>query len=116
MGLYKKKPKMREYISRKIGKKPGRIWKDLAERIVKPRQNLAEVNIGKLNSLTKKGDTVIIPGKVLGNGTIDHAVIVGAISFSSVAKAKIKKIGGKCLTLIELAEKTPNGKGIKIIR
>ncbi len=115
MVLHKKKPKMREYISRKIGKKPGKVWKDIAWRITRPRQRLAEVNIGKINAMTEKGDTIVVPGKVLGNGDIDHPVTVGAVWFSNTAKEKIEKAGGKCLSLEEIAEKNPEGKKVKII-
>ncbi len=41
----------------------------------------------------------IFEGKVLGEGDINHAVIVKAEAFSSQAKAKIEKAGGKAVLL-----------------
>ena len=60
------------------------------------------VNISKINALTKKGDTVAVPGKVLGNGSINHPVIVAAQAFSTSAKQKIEAAGGKALAIKEL--------------
>ena len=64
----------------------------------------AEVNIGKIDKLTKEGDTVAVPGKVLGNGSLTHSVNVAANSFSKSAAEKIKGAGGKALALKELKE------------
>ncbi len=115
MALYKKKSMWREMIASKLRKKPGNVWKDVAWRITRPRQNLAEVNLGKLDKITKEGETIVVPGKVLAVGEITHPITVGALSFSHKAKERIEKAGGKCLELVELAEQNPEGKGIRII-
>jgi len=92
------------------------LWRDIAKRLEKPRRNYAAVNLSKINRHTKNNDVVIIPGKVLAAGDINHSVIVGALSFSSQATAKILAAGGKCLELNKLVQEHPEGTGIKILR
>jgi len=58
---------------------------------------------------------VVVPGKVLGAGEINHPVIVAAFSFSEKAKEKIKAAKGKCLSFIDLIKKNPKGSNVKII-
>ena len=60
-----------------------------------------EVNIWKINKYTKKGEVVIVPGKVLGDGTLDHPVKVAAKAFSESAKKKILEAGGKIISFEE---------------
>ncbi len=103
-------------LKRKSFEHRAKIWKDIAERLETPRKNRAEVNVGKIARYTKPNDMVIVPGKVLGGGEINHPVIVAALSFSKKAKYKIEKAGGKCLKILELVELNPKGSNVKIMR
>ncbi|WP_406657879.1 50S ribosomal protein L18e [Methanolobus sp. ZRKC2] len=92
------------------------IWRDVATRLEKPRQNYAEVNLSKINRYANENETVLIPGKVLGSGVIGKAATVVALSFSSTAKEKITDLGGKCLTIEQVLEENPKGSGIRILQ
>lgn len=101
---------------RKIAKENNvKIWKDIAERLEKPSRQRVAVNISRISRYTVDGDIVVIPGKVLGAGTINHKVTVAAIGFSKSAYDKIVKAGGKCIHILDLALKNPKGSNIKII-
>ncbi len=91
------------------------IWRDISERLLGPRRQRAEVNVSKINRYTKDGDTVLVPGKVLGAGSINHKVYVAALSFSENARRKIEAAGGKCLTIEELMQMNPRGSNIIIM-
>ncbi len=91
------------------------IWKDIAKRLEKPSKSWAEVNIRRLAKYAKKGDTVIVPGKLLGSGNLDVPVTVAAYSFSESAKIKIRNSGGKSISISELVKINPKGKNIRII-
>ncbi len=91
------------------------IWKDIANRLSKPNKSWAEVNIRSLAQHTKKNDVIVVPGKLLGVGNLDFPVTVAALSFSGSAKDKIKRAGGKSLSINELVDKHPSGKGVRII-
>ncbi|RLI80022.1 50S ribosomal protein L18e [Archaeoglobales archaeon] len=96
-------------------KNEAKVWKDLAERIAKPRRLYAEVNVSKIERYAKDNETIIVPGKVLGNGKINKKVTVAALSFSESAKRKIEDAGGKCLTIMQLLEENPKGSGVRIM-
>jgi large subunit ribosomal protein L18e len=91
------------------------IWRDIAERLSKPRRNSITVNVSRLNRYTHKSETVIVPGKVLGTGQIGHSLTVGAFAFSAKAQEKIEAAKGKCYSLADLAKKDPKGSKVKII-
>jgi large subunit ribosomal protein L18e len=92
------------------------IWRDVAKRLEKPRRNYAAVNLSKINRHTESNDTVLVAGKVLASGEIEHSVTVAALSFSNNAMSKIQSAGGKCLAIEKLVEQHPKGSGIKILR
>lgn len=91
------------------------IWKAVAERLNVRRRDMVEVNLMKINKLTKENDQIVVPGKVLGFGFLEHPVIIAAYAFSKSAKDKIEKVNGKCLTYEELINLNPKGTNVKII-
>jgi large subunit ribosomal protein L18e len=92
------------------------IWHDVAEYLSKTRSQRVSVNLSKINRNTKNADTVIVPGKLLGSGSIDHAVTVASFGVSEKAKAKLAAAKAKYVSISELLEKNPKGANIKIIR
>ncbi|MEM0241007.1 MAG: 50S ribosomal protein L18e [Candidatus Nezhaarchaeales archaeon] len=93
----------------------ARIWKDLIDRINKPRRRRIVVNVSRINRYTQVNDVIVVPGKVLGAGVIDHPVTVAALWFSKTAKEKIEKSGGRALTIDQLIMERPTGSGVKIV-
>lgn len=92
-----------------------RIWIDLAERLEGPRRTRARINLSQLNRYTGGGDMIVVPGKVLAAGNLDHGISVAAFKFSGAARRKIAAAGGKALTIQELLEQNPSGKGVKLM-
>jgi large subunit ribosomal protein L18e len=89
-------------------KKP--IWRAIAKELNRPRRVRFEVNLSRINSYANEKETVVVPGVVLGAGSIEKAVSVAALRFSGAAKERIEKAGGKCLSLNDLTEKDLKGK------
>ena len=89
------------------------LWIALAKKLSKPTRRQCEVNVAKLNRCTSEGDVVVVPGKVLGSGDLDHAVTVAAYKFSMSARDKINA-SGSTMSLEELMEKYPSGSNVKI--
>jgi len=96
-------------------KQEAPIWGDVAKRLQRPSRSWAEVNLSRIARVAPKGATIIVPGKVLGSGSLGHAVTVAAFAFSGSARAKIEAAGGKPLTILELLEKVPKGTGVAIV-
>lgn len=96
-------------------KNSAAIWKDVAERLAKPRRLHAEVNVSKIEKYAKADEYVVVPGKVLGSGSITKPVKVAALSFSETAKRKITDAGGTCMRIDELLRENPKGSGVRIM-
>ena len=97
-------------------KEKSNFWKNISVLLNKPRANKAQVNLWKLGKYVKDGDTIIVPGKILGYGQFSKKVTVSAFRTSESAQKKLKEAGSKVLTLEELMKENPKGTGIKIIR
>jgi large subunit ribosomal protein L18e len=91
------------------------LWGKIASDLEKPTRRRRIVNLSKLNHHTKDNETVIVPGKVLGSGDLDHKITISAYQFSNSAKEKITSCGGKIIPLSELIQESPKGKRIRII-
>ncbi|MFQ5758236.1 MAG: 50S ribosomal protein L18e [Candidatus Bathyarchaeia archaeon] len=102
-------------LKKKSRENEARIWRDIADRLARSRQRRTTVNVTRLNRHTEEGETVVIPGKVLGSGKIDHSIKAVAFAFSKQAESKILGAKGKCLSIQELVEKNPKGTNVRII-
>src|SRR3989344_2115372 len=89
-----------------------RIWNRIADDLEKSTRQRREVNIRSINKNTKTNDIVIVPGKVLSIGELDHKVTVAAYRFSEAARIKINK-KGNAITIQELIKENPKGKGVR---
>lgn len=104
-----------EYLKDQARKNDASIWRDVAERLESPMKNWAEVNLSKIQRHVEEGDTIVVPGKVLGAGILDKEVTVGAFKASRSAKESISEAGGEYLKIRELAERKPDGSEIRIL-
>lgn len=91
------------------------IWRRVAELLERPRRKRVQVNISRINRHTKEGDVVVVPGKVLSCGSLDHPVTVAAWAFSAKAYEKIVAAKGRAISIWKLLEENPRGSGVKVI-
>ena len=92
------------------------IWADVADYLAHTRRQRIAINLSNINRHTEKADVVVVPGKILASGALDHAVTVASFEASESAKAKLEAAKGKYITIQELVEKNPKGSKVKIIR
>lgn len=102
------------FLKKKSIEEKVRIWKDLAERLERPLRVWSEVNVSKLERYAKEGDTIVVPGKVLGAGKLSKKLTVAAWAFSKSAKEKIEKSGGRAISIHQLVEENPKGTNVRI--
>ncbi|MEM3383413.1 MAG: 50S ribosomal protein L18e [Nitrososphaerales archaeon] len=102
-------------LNKAYKKSKAHIWRAAIEYLLKSRSRRSVVNVGKISRLTKEGDLVLVPGKILGGGIISHKITIGAYSFSEKALWKIQRAGGKTMSLKDFIEKFPDGKGVILI-
>ncbi len=92
------------------------LWRDVANRLEKSRSNWAQPNLSRLTRHMQDDSVVLVPGKLLGSGGIEEgSPTVAAYSVSSGARSKIEEAGGRILTLRELMDENPEGKGVCIL-
>ena len=103
-------------LKKESREKQAPIWLDVADHLAKSRSQRVSVNLSKLNRHTKKADVVIVPGKLLASGNIEHSVTVASFDISDKAKAKLEAAKAKYITIQDLMEKNPKGSNVKIIR
>ncbi|MDS0257253.1 50S ribosomal protein L18e [Thermoplasmatales archaeon AK] len=100
-------------ISRESG---STFWRDIAERLVEGKHRLASTNLGKIEKLSSDGDTIVIPGTVLGSGYFNRKATLSSLRVSSSAFRKIKESGSTFKNLVDLARENPKGTNLKILR
>ena len=104
------------YLRKAARSHGSRMWRRVAELLLIRRRARIAVNLSRINRYTKEGDVVVVPGKVLGAGTLDHKVTIAAWRFSGGALRKIKRCGGEAITIDELVRRNPRGSGVKLMR
>jgi large subunit ribosomal protein L18e len=92
------------------------IWKKVASELSKPRRKRVEVNLSKLEEYAEPDSTILVPGKVLGAGSVSKKMNIAAFSFSGKARAIISAAGGKAMTIESLHKSNPEGKGVMILK
>lgn len=92
-----------------------KIWKQVAEELSRSNRRRVVVNLSIINRIIKEGETILVPGKVLGAGDLDQSVTIAARDYSSQAREKIETAGGTCLTIAQLMERNPKGSSVRII-
>ncbi len=95
--------------------KKSKLWRDVARRLEAPVKSRPSVNLSKVDRFCKEGDTVLVPGKLLGAGSITKKVTVSAYSHSGSAARKLAEAGCSLVSIESLAESNPAGSDIKII-
>ena len=91
------------------------LWRDVAQRLEKSRSNWAEPNLSRLSRYAADEKIILVPGKLLGSGNVEGKHTVAAYSVSIGARSKIEAAGGRVLTIRELMDENPGGKGVKIL-
>ena len=92
-----------------------KIWNAVAGNLQKPTRQKREVNLTKISAVTKKDDSIIVPGKVLGTGDLTHAVRIVAYAWSERAAQKIEAAGGKITSINDELQKNAKGAKLRII-
>ena len=72
--------------------------------------------VEKVNRYTKENDIIVVPGKILGSGELNHSLTIGALGCSFSALNKIKSVNAEYISIEEMIKKNPSGKGIKIFK
>lgn len=95
------------------------IWSRVSDELAKPKRlkKRTAVNLDSLDILADGSSTLLVLGKILGEGQLKgKSLNVAAFDISSKARDKIIASGGTYMTLPELVEANPKGSNIKLIK
>jgi large subunit ribosomal protein L18e len=101
-------------LIRELWKTKRRIWKKVSKKLSGPRRERVEANLYRINKKTKENDVIVVPGKILGIGEIDHKLTIACLECSKTARKKIETSGSKLLSIEELVERNPEGRDVKV--
>ncbi len=101
-------------LIRNLWKTRRRVWRMVSKKLSGPRSNRIEANIYRINKKTKENDVIVVPGKVLALGDLDHKLTIACLDCSKTARKKIEISGSKLLSIEELLEQNPEGKEVKV--
>jgi large subunit ribosomal protein L18e len=91
------------------------VWKAVAKGLNRPSRKAYEMNVSRLEKHAKKGESVVVPGTVMGSGDLTKPLTVAAFRFSGAACEKIEKAGGKCMSIEDMVKDNPNGKKLRVM-
>ncbi|NMC05449.1 MAG: 50S ribosomal protein L18e [Candidatus Lokiarchaeota archaeon] len=93
------------------------VFKEIASILKGARRARPEANLAHINRVVKDGDVIVVPGKVLGSGALEHKnVTIGALAWSESVAEKAKTAGAKLLSLPQILEQYPNGSNIRLVK
>ncbi len=90
-------------------------WQRVAGLLSLPRKLKIEKNLDEIDKESKEADTIIVPGKVLGNGEISKRIRIAAVSFSKESIRKLKEKKCEIVSLKKEIEINPEARGVKIL-
>ena len=91
------------------------IWRDVADRLAARRRHWHEVNLSRISRVASDGETVVVPGVLLGSGNLTKTVTIATFRASAGARAKVEQAGGTLVGLLDLAASNPKGSGVRIL-
>lgn len=90
------------------------LYAALAKLLKTPRRRKIQVNIGSIDKNSKENEMVIVPGKVLSMGNLNHKITLVCYTISMSARDKLAAIGVKVMSFEEFLA-LPKSK-VKLVR
>jgi large subunit ribosomal protein L18e len=84
--------------------KSPKLWKRVHYLLAVPTRRRISVNIYKINKYSKDGDNIVVPGKVLSLGAMDHKVNIAALEYSKKAKELLGSANCKLMGIKEMID------------
>lgn len=108
----KRNPELAETI---LKAKKNEKWLRIAGILSSPRRKKVVANLSMIDKESKEGDTIVVPGKVLGSGEVSKRIKIVAFSFSEEAVKKLKEKKCEIELISKEMDKNPEAKGVKVI-
>jgi len=104
-----------ELVETILNAKKNEKWVKIAGILASPRRNKVIANLDEIDKASKEGDTILIPGKILGKGDVSKKLRIVALSFSEEARKKLKDKKCEIVTIREEIKINPKAQGVKTL-
>lgn len=94
----------------------NKSWVKLAHVLSGASRKHASINLEQIDKQTKAGDTILVPGKILGSGDITKKIKICALGISASALSKLKASKSEFITIGEEIKSNAKAEGIKVIQ
>lgn len=91
------------------------VWSSVAENLGKVNRRRPEVNLSDIERIAEDGETVVVPGKVLGAGYLTKEVTVAAFKVSDSARDAIEE-DGEFMFIQDLVDENPEGENVRVVK
>ncbi|ABK78113.1 ribosomal protein L18E [Cenarchaeum symbiosum A] len=108
-------PRLAHDLKRASRANDAPIWLRLSRLAQKPTRARRTLNLNKIARYTKEGDVVVVPGRVLGTGSMPHKITLCPFGISGAAAEKVLSSGGRVTGFAELTKEFPTGKGVVLL-
>lgn len=103
------KEKTNTWVSFLKGAKPGSKNSGLATSALRfatlPKRKRVKINLDRLDACAGSNENIVVPGKVLGTGSVSKQFTITAIELSEKAHHKLKEAGCKVISIEEMMKK-----------
>ncbi|MAE49267.1 hypothetical protein CMI48_00400 [Candidatus Pacearchaeota archaeon] len=90
-------------------------WHAAARKLSGPTRQQASLNLDQIDAKAKPGDTVLVPGKILSQGSLTKKLALVALSISPAAQAKLSESKSTFHTVKEEITKNEKASGVVIL-
>ncbi len=93
--------------------KSSNLMLRLGSELSRPSRIRREVNLSRIDRYSDEDEILVVPGKILGGGELNHKVTVAALKISGGARKKLEESGSKIISIDDISKQ--QGKKIRII-
>ena len=91
-------------------------WNQVSDLISSPKRKSIILNLSQINEMSKDGESVVVPGKVLSQGEIGKKIRLIALRFSKMAEEKLLKSKTEFSYIRDEIKKNPQAKNLRVLR
>ncbi len=91
-------------------------WNQVSDIISSPKRKSIIFNLSEINEMSKDGENIVVPGKVLSQGEISKKIRLVALRFSKMAEEKLLKSKTEFSYIKDEIKKNPQAKNLRILR
>lgn len=91
-------------------------WNEVSDLVSLPKRKSIILNLSEINEMSKDGESVVVPGKVLSEGEIEKKIRLIALKFSKKAVEKLLRAKVAFSYINDEIKKNPTAKDLRVLK